>query len=96
MGSRKDRLVENEENFRSANELLARAAERFASRSAAEIPFLCECADDLCLGRVELTSSSYKEVRAHPNRFVIIAGHPQAEGERVVGSLGPYELVEKE
>jgi hypothetical protein len=95
MGSREERLVENEKTFRSANELLADAAERSAQR-ASKVPFLCECADDLCLGRVELTRSEYEGVRAHQDRFVIIAGHLQAESEHVVGMLGPYELVEKE
>jgi hypothetical protein len=95
MGSREERLVENEERFRSANDRLADAAEEQAPDASA-IPFLCECADDLCLGRVELTPSSYQDVRAHPDRFVIIAGHLQAEAEHVVGMLGPYELVEKE
>ncbi len=95
MGTREARLVENEKTFRSANDLLADIVEQ-SSSDAAVIPFLCECADDLCLGRVELTSAAYQDVRAHTNRFVIIAGHLQAEAEKVVGRLGPYELVEKE
>ena len=95
MGSREERLVENEETFRAANELLADAVERSAQRTS-KIPFLCECADDLCLGRVELTLTDYEGVRAHQDRFVIIAGHLQAEAEHTVGTLGAYELVEKE
>ena len=95
MGSREERLVENEETFRSANELLADAADHSA-QDTSKIPFLCECADDLCLGRVELTRKDYEGVRAYTNRFVIIAGHLQADAEHVVGMLGPYELVEKE
>jgi hypothetical protein len=95
MGTREGRLVENEETFRSANERLADAVEGSATEPST-IPFLCECADDLCLGRVELTQTEYAEVRTHTDRFVIIAGHLQAEAERVVGELGPYELVEKE
>ena len=95
MKSREERLVENEEAYRSANERLVEAVEESTSDDSV-IPFLCECADDLCLGRVELTRSAYEEVRAHPDRFVIIAGHLQAEAEHVVDTLGPYELVEKE
>jgi hypothetical protein len=95
MSTREARLVENEKTFRSANELLADVVEQ-SSSNASVIPFLCECADDLCFGRVELTSAAYQDVRAHPDRFVIIAGHPQAEREHVVGKLGSYELVEKE
>jgi hypothetical protein len=95
MGNREERLIQNEETIRSANEVLAGAAEQSA-RNASKIPFLCECADDLCLSRVELAQTEYERVRAHTDRFVIIAGHLQAEGEHVVGMLGPYELVEKE
>jgi hypothetical protein len=94
VGTRDERLVENEKTFRSANDVLAGAVEQ--SPDATVIPFLCECADDLCLGRVELTSEQYQDVRAHRDRFVIIAGHLQAEAEHVVGRLGAYELVEKE
>lgn len=94
MSTREERLVENEKTFRSANDVLAKAVEQ--SPDATVIPFLCECADDLCLDRVELTSAQYQDVRAHRDRFVIIAGHLQAEAEHVVGKLGQYELVEKE
>ncbi len=93
MSTREQRLVENEKTFRSANERLAELVE---PHEESVIPFLCECADDLCLGRVEVTGGQYQEVRAHEDRFIIIAGHLQAEAEHVVDTLGPYELVEKE
>jgi hypothetical protein len=95
VNTREERLVENEETFRRANELLVEVVEQ-QSATPSVIPFLCECADDLCLGRVELTSAAYQDVRAHDNRFVIIGGHLQAEAEHVVDKLGPYEIVEKE
>ena len=52
--------------------------------------------DDLCLGRIEVTGAKYQEVRAHEDRYIILAGHLQADGEHVVDTFGPYELVEKE
>jgi hypothetical protein len=93
MGSHEER--QTEEIFRSANELVDAAAEQSAQNTG-KIPYICECADHLCLGRVELTRTEYEGVRRHTDRFVIIAGHLQAEGQHVVGMLGPYELVEEE
>jgi hypothetical protein len=91
MGAREERLVENEETFREANHVLHEAAGR-----ADRVPYLCECADDMCFGRVELTQEEYEAVRAHPNHFFILIGHPQAEGESVVRRFDHYEVVEKE
>jgi hypothetical protein len=92
MSTREARLVENEETFRDANSALASAV----GDVTAVVPYLCECADDKCLGRVDLTRSEYEAVRAHPNRFFILVGHPQAEGEHVVERFDRYEIVEKE
>jgi hypothetical protein len=59
------------------------------------IPFLCECMDDTCMGRVELTLDQYAGVRSRENRFVIVRDHPTLSGERVVQENGPYQIVEK-
>ncbi len=45
------------------------------------MPFLCECADENCLGRVELTPSQWEVVSAAPNHYVMIAGHPRNEAD---------------
>lgn len=91
METREARLVENEETFRDANRVLAEA-----TGDASPVPYLCECADDTCLGRVDLTREQYEEVRAHPRRFFILIGHARADGEHVVARFDHYEIVEKE
>jgi hypothetical protein len=59
------------------------------------IPFLCECMDDTCLARVELTLEEYEGVRSRENRFVIAHDHPRLPGERIVQENGSYQIVEK-
>jgi hypothetical protein len=34
-------------------------------------------------------------VAERPNYFLIIAGHPRTEGEEIMNTLGPFEIVEK-
>ena len=43
---------------------------------------------------VELTISEYEAVRAHPRRFVLVAGH-EAHFDLVVADGGDYEVVVK-
>src|SRR5215207_11166097 len=38
---------------------------------------------------------SGKRSLERPNHFPIVAGHPRTEGEDIVDTLGPYEIVEK-
>jgi len=76
------------------NERLSDAAgEQFPD--AATVPFLCECADEFCDGRVRLNRTQWESVAAEPNHYVMVAGHPRSEGEVVVGALAEYELVRK-
>ena len=44
--AREDRFVENEKLFRTANE-------------DQSIPFLCECIDETCMARIDLTPHEY-------------------------------------
>lgn len=59
------------------------------------MPFLCECADDDCLGTVNVLLSEWEAVAAKPNHFLMEAGHKRSEGEEVVGSLREHEIVRK-
>ncbi len=94
MRTRDERRGENQERFRLANERLDSAVGE-AVDDAALIPFLCECADDMCLDRAELTQPEYEDVRSGTNRFLIIPGHLTVAGERVVGDYGRFAVVEK-
>lgn len=93
MDERSAKLAENETIFRAGNESIERAA----SGRLEEAPFLCECGNERCLGRVELTLAAYEAVRAHPARFFVIPGHEDlTAGEVVVEQHGRYTLVEKQ
>jgi hypothetical protein len=46
--------------------------------------FSCECGDPDCRGHVCLSTAEYESVRAHADRFVIVANHENPEVERVV------------
>jgi len=93
MATRAERLVENEQAFRTANDRLSGAVRTIG---AGTIPFLCECADDTCLERVELDPETYREIRSNPSYFFRLPGHLDAPGERVVEKRSGYEIVEKE
>jgi hypothetical protein len=91
---RNARLEENQETFKLANERLERVvAERLGA--ADRVPFLCECADETCMGRIDLTLEAYREVRAHKNYFVILVDHPRSPGEEVVAHGDDYDITQK-
>lgn len=91
MGSRDERREANQRLFRRGNEHLRDAVDARIPR----LPFLCECADEFCDGRVEVDRSDWEAVAAKPNHFVMITGHPRSEGEQVVGTLERYDVVRK-
>jgi hypothetical protein len=80
--------------FRRANEGLRNAIEDRV-RESQPVPFLCECADNDCLGTVNVTHGEWEAVAAKPNHFLMEAGHQRSEGEEVVGSLRESEIARK-
>jgi hypothetical protein len=91
---RDTRREENQKLFRGGNESLHDAAVA-AGYQTELVPFLCECADEDCLGRVELTPSQWEVVAVAPNHYVMIAGHQRSEREEIVGSIREYEIARK-
>lgn len=91
---RGDRREENQRLFRMGNQLIDEATDGRVPDNA-EIPFLCECADESCSGRVELPRAQWASVTAKHNHFVIVAGHPRSEGEVVVAKEEAYDVVRK-
>ena len=73
-GSR-DRFVENEKLFRTANEGLRERVEGSVEPDQS-IPFLCECIDETCMARIDLTSQEYEIVRSDDQWFVIAQAIP--------------------
>jgi len=95
MRERRERLVENEKLFRAANERLEERV-RDTAEPDGSVPFLCECADADCLGRLDLSLPEYGQVRANENHFIILAGHAKLEEERIVRENGRFEVVAKD
>jgi hypothetical protein len=91
---RTERLKENQETFKLANERFeSMVAERLSA--ADHLPFLCECADSTCMARVELTLEDYRAVRAHERHFLMLPEHRRSPGEEVVERRDGYEITEK-
>jgi hypothetical protein len=84
--------VQAEDVFRKANERIAAKARELGMDSP--IPFLCECSDRCCLGRVPLLIEEYVEARAAPQRYVTMAGH-EVEGAFVIEQDENFALAEK-
>jgi len=71
--SRQDRFVENERLLRIANEGLRKRVEDMVEPNQS-IPFLCECIDETCMARIELTPKEYEMARSDDEWFVIAPG----------------------
>jgi hypothetical protein len=91
------KLAINQSAFRSANERLRGAALSHRFRPNQRVPFICECADPHCRETVMLSLVDYEAVRAHPDRFFLVAGHEDVEAahERILEAEQGYSVVEK-
>ena len=94
MTSRDTRREENQKLFRTGNERLHDLVENQVDDST-PVPFLCECAAEHCDGRVEVQLAQWEAVAARPNDYLMVSGHPRSEGEKIIGSVGEYDLVQK-
>ena len=83
-------IARNETVARSVNE----AIEAGRVTRDGPIAFVCECGQLGCNAVVELSLGAYETVRAHPRRFLLVAGH-EAHFEEVVAGGGDYEVVVK-
>jgi hypothetical protein len=59
--------------------------------------WVCECADQSCTGRVELSPEEYEKIRESPTRFFVLPDddHVVPEVELVVERHPRYWVVEK-
>lgn len=95
-GHRERRRGENEALFRELNERLSRR-EQPASSSGGRLKWICECEDEACTERIEMTGREYEELRADPTHFAVFPNekHLSADVERVVEKREEYWVVEK-
>jgi hypothetical protein len=95
MASRDDCMRENEEVFRTANERLRQQIEN-AVPSGQAVPFLCECMDEVCMKRIDMTLDDYRRVRASDDTFAVAPGHAASQGEVVVEERDAFHVVRKD
>jgi hypothetical protein len=95
--ARARKLAMNQSAFRGANERMQRLARSHRFDATQRVPFVCECADPNCRETVMLSLADYEAVRAHAERFFLVAGHedPEAAHERVLEAEQGYAVVEK-
>lgn len=82
--------------FRAINERIRELAGRFEQSVDEPLAFVCECADETCVERVNLTTRQYDDVRAIPLRFVVVPGHEATPlVERVIYRSDAFVIVRK-
>lgn len=92
-----EQLSRNEAIFREINERTRSLQERFGPEDPTTRyeQFLCECGDQMCVERVNLTVPEYESVRAESTQFVLRPGHTIPRVERVVQKTDRYVVVVK-
>lgn len=107
MSLSEQRMAENEVVFRQNNEKIQRGFESIKTVAIEEkeaasyerydnpVPFYCECSDENCHKRVQLSPSRYREIHIKRNRFVIVPGHQVVSIEKVITEEKEYSIVEK-
>jgi hypothetical protein len=94
--NRERRAGENQALFREVNERI-NAAKEARSVWVNISEWVCECADESCTERIEMTPKEYEELRANPTHFAVAPAemHVVPEVERVVEKRERYWVVEK-
>ena len=72
------RQARNEALFREVNQNIARLEERYGE--SGQPVFICECSSDMCTEHVAVDEATYRRVREHPRRFIVLPGHVDEAG----------------
>lgn len=100
-------MTENDAVFRQSNEKvqdgieeLAKLANEhgqpeFSPKADLTLQFYCECSDENCRQRIELSVSTYGDIHQNRSRFVVLPGHEVIEVESVIETNDAYTIVEK-
>ncbi|MEO5691238.1 MAG: hypothetical protein ABIQ64_03565 [Candidatus Saccharimonadales bacterium] len=102
-----DKLVENEAMFRKRNESvqddikLLNEISKTEGEEEVPIPedtilkFYCECSDEDCVLRIDMSLKEYEQIHTDRKQFVVIPGHEIVAVEEVVDSMANYSIVKK-
>jgi hypothetical protein len=80
----------NQALWREVNERIKNVAE-----TAADVEFLCECADLDCVQTLNLSIAEYERIRSSPVQFPVALGHVYKEIEDVIQQNDRFVVVEK-
>jgi hypothetical protein len=93
---RQQRAARNQSLFREVNERVKDINDHFYVFTPLS-EWVCECANDDCVERIEMSAREYEHVRSDGARFFVSPSdqHVWPEVERVVERLANYWIVEK-
>jgi hypothetical protein len=92
------RRVANELAFKQYNQQLQAQVTRLLpsqNRSSYKIGFVCECSDETCHEKIELTVNQFRRYSVRSDRFLIKPGHQESDIEKIVETRDGYAVVEK-
>jgi hypothetical protein len=93
---RDERAAKNQALFREINERVKELNEGF-SLLIPQGEWICECADDMCTERIEMSAEEYEAIRLDGARFFVAPGaeHVWPDVENVTERTDRYWIVEK-
>jgi hypothetical protein len=93
---RQKRAATNQSLFRDVNERVKDLNDHFHAYTTLS-DWICECANDTCVERIEMASQDYEQIRAAGERFFVAPDdeHVWLDVERVVERHDNYWIVEK-
>ncbi len=77
--------------FRAGNELIEKSAS--TCRYEGVLPFLCECPDTNCLGRVPVTIANFARIREQPQHYLVLPDHINKEREQILAAETDHWIV---
>jgi hypothetical protein len=94
--SRQERAANNQTLFREVNERVKDVNVNFHAHSAVS-EWVCECANDTCFERVEMSMSEYEDIRSAGERFFVAPSdeHVWPDVEQVTVRNDRYWVLEK-
>jgi 5-bromo-4-chloroindolyl phosphate hydrolysis protein len=92
--ARHERIGKNEAIFREVNDRIERVSDSLQVKSES-IAILCECGDESCVERIEISRADYERVRRDPTLFFVCKGHDERDVEDVVEQHDRYDVMRK-
>jgi hypothetical protein len=91
--SRHERMLQNPETFRFANERLPDLVIGAGTTDHRHVPFFCECADGGCQARLNATLDEFEDAHVTSQHYFILPGHLTMDGEGAIEENGRYDVV---